>query len=306
MLTLGERERGTNRFEESVRAFGAALEVYTPERNPHAWAATHVNLGNVLLELGERERDLASVEKALAAYRLASDAYARTDTPAKAKNSLGNALLMLGVAEGDGVRIAQALGAYQAALEESTREQAPLDWAMTQNNIGNALNALASGETGVGRLEEAVRAYRAALEERTRERVPLDWAMTQSNLADALLALSKRNGRVEPLVEALGRYRAGLRNSHETGCRCSGPRCNSASETLYKFLASAVVTRRSSGRRSAHIGWHLGSKHAKEIQPNGPLLRLPWATRSVRLPTWTAERGYYNNRSRRSARHSRW
>jgi hypothetical protein len=38
------------------------------------------------------------------------------------------------------VRLEEAVTAYREALQERTREQVPLDWAMTQNNLGNALS----------------------------------------------------------------------------------------------------------------------------------------------------------------------
>jgi tetratricopeptide (TPR) repeat protein len=66
---------------------------------------------------------------------------------------LGNALWILG-------RLEEAVAAYREALKEYTREQVPLDWAMTQNNLGTALQTLGERETGTGRLEEA----RAAIE----------------------------------------------------------------------------------------------------------------------------------------------
>ena len=52
---LGERESGTQRLEEAVAAFRAALEEYTRKRVPLDWAATQMNLGNALAELGARE-----------------------------------------------------------------------------------------------------------------------------------------------------------------------------------------------------------------------------------------------------------
>jgi len=100
---------------------------------------------------------------------------------------LGTALRTLGERESGTTRLEEAVAAYRAALEESTREGAPLDWAITQSKLGNALLTLGQRERGTARLEEAVAAYRSALEEWTRERVPLDWAMTQSNLGEALL-----------------------------------------------------------------------------------------------------------------------
>jgi hypothetical protein len=51
----------------------------------------------------------------------------------------------------------------RAALEVYTREQVPLDWAMTQYNLGNALGALGERERKTARLEEAATAFDACL-----------------------------------------------------------------------------------------------------------------------------------------------
>src|SRR5207302_1668685 len=82
---------------------------------------------------------------------------------------------------------------------ESTRERAPLQWAMTQNNLGTVLAPLGERESGTTRLEEAVTAYREALREWTGERVPRDWATTQNNLGNALRILAEReSGTARP------------------------------------------------------------------------------------------------------------
>ena len=185
MQALGERESGTDRLEEAVSAYRAALEERTRERVPLDWAKTQTNLGAALATLGERESGTARLEQAVAAYRAALEERTRERVPldwAKTQINLGNALLTLGERESGTARLEQAVAAYRAALEERTRERVPLDWAMTQNNLGTALQTLGERESGTARLEQAVAAYRAALEERTRERVPLDWATTQNNL----------------------------------------------------------------------------------------------------------------------------
>ena len=55
LATLGRRESGTQRLEQAVEAYRAALEDRTRERVPLSWAATQNNLGNALSALGERE-----------------------------------------------------------------------------------------------------------------------------------------------------------------------------------------------------------------------------------------------------------
>ena len=213
LSVLGERERGTERLEQAVDAYRAALEERTRGRGPLDWAATQNNLGNALLALGERERGTERLEQAVDAYRAALEERTRDRVPrgwAATQSNLGNALRVLGERESDTERLEQAVVAYRAALEERTRDRVPLGWAGTQNNLGNALLALGERERGTERLEQAVDAYRAALEEHTRDRVPLGWAATQSNLGNALRVLGEREKGTERLEQAVDAYRAAL------------------------------------------------------------------------------------------------
>jgi tetratricopeptide (TPR) repeat protein len=69
----------------------------------------------------------------------------------------------LGERESGVARLEKAAEACRAALEVYTREQMPLDWAMTQYNLGNALGALGERERGTARLEAAAAAFDACL-----------------------------------------------------------------------------------------------------------------------------------------------
>ncbi|WP_200344383.1 hypothetical protein [Rhodovibrio sodomensis] len=46
--TLGEQSGQSQELEDAIDAYRAALEVYTRERLPLAWAATQTNLGTAL------------------------------------------------------------------------------------------------------------------------------------------------------------------------------------------------------------------------------------------------------------------
>ena len=211
---LGEREAGTARLEEAVKAFNAALEERTRDRVPLQWAGTQNNIGNALWSLGEREAGTDRLEEAVKAYRAALEESTRAHAPrewAMTQNNLGGALQAIGEREAGTARLEEAVKAYRAALEESTRARAPLDWAMTQNNLGNALSTLGGREAGTARLEQAVQAFNAALEEYTRERAPLEWAMTHNNLGNALRALGEREAGTAPIEQAIEAYGAALK-----------------------------------------------------------------------------------------------
>ncbi len=124
--------------------------------------------------------------------------------------AFATAALVLGEQSGQNEYLEKSVQAYRAVLTLHTRDQAPLDWAMTQNNLGNALQRLGGREEGTGRLGEAVAAYRAALEVHTSDQAPLDWAATQNNLGSALEILSKREEGTARLNDAVTAFHAAL------------------------------------------------------------------------------------------------
>ena len=65
---LGERESGTERLEEAVAAYLAALEERTRERVPLQWAVTQMNLANVVGDIGVRTGVIAKFDDALDHY----------------------------------------------------------------------------------------------------------------------------------------------------------------------------------------------------------------------------------------------
>jgi len=74
LWTLGGRESGTERLEEAVVAYRAALEELTRERVPLGWAVTMANIALALASIAERTgrpRDaaLAEIDAALEVFR---------------------------------------------------------------------------------------------------------------------------------------------------------------------------------------------------------------------------------------------
>ena len=79
----------------------------------------------------------------------------------------------LGEREGNAEHFKDAITAFKAALEVNTREQAPMDWAVTQDNLGKAFMGLGEREGKAEYFKEAVAAFKAALEVKTREQAPV-------------------------------------------------------------------------------------------------------------------------------------
>jgi tetratricopeptide (TPR) repeat protein len=216
LRTLGERESGTAKLEETVATYREALKERTRERVPLRWAMTQNSLGIALGCLGERESGAMKLAESVAAFREALKEWTRERVPlqwAMTQNNLGNALGRLGERESGTAKLEESVAAYREALKEWTRERVPLDWAGTQNNLGFALFRLGARENETGKFEEAVAAYREALEEWTRERVPLDWAGTQTNLGNALTSLGERESGTAKLEEAVAAYREALKEA---------------------------------------------------------------------------------------------
>ena len=84
LTILDRRQDGTERLEQAVSAYRAALEERTRERVPLDWAATQNNLGNALLTLGQRENSTERLEQAVDAYRASLE-----NVPASACRSIG-------------------------------------------------------------------------------------------------------------------------------------------------------------------------------------------------------------------------
>ncbi|MGH8582529.1 MAG: hypothetical protein ACREWG_06990 [Gammaproteobacteria bacterium] len=71
-------EAGATLLAEAVRAYRAALEVYTREQLPQQWAATQNNLGTALKEQGVRTRGMVAQQlfrEAIEAYRKALEVF---------------------------------------------------------------------------------------------------------------------------------------------------------------------------------------------------------------------------------------
>ena len=219
LVTLGERESGTERLEQAVAAFTEAIKEMPRARVPLDLAATQNNLGIALAILGERESGAERLVQAVAAFMVALKEMPRARVPldwAATQNNLGNALLTLGKRMSGTELLEEAVAAYTEALKEGTRDRVPLNWAMTQNNLGIALRVLGERESSTERLEQAVAAFTEALKERTRERVPIDWAATQNNLGNALATLGERESGTEHLEEAVAAYTEALKEiTHE-------------------------------------------------------------------------------------------
>jgi CHAT domain-containing protein len=101
-----------------------------------------------------------------------------------------------------------SIAGYEAAMEVYTKQDFPLDWAMTQNNRAIVYSNRIRGDRAEN-LENAIAGYKAAVEVYTKQDFPLDWAMTQNNRANAYNDRI-RGDRAENLENAITGYEAAL------------------------------------------------------------------------------------------------
>ncbi|MGQ0674079.1 MAG: hypothetical protein ACT4N2_14555 [Hyphomicrobium sp.] len=130
---------------------------------PLDWALAHVELGNLLLNLAERE---GRPERYLAAalhFKPAVDVFSRLgamDDWALAQLGLARAQRGQGEFQGDPVTLADAAFAFRAALGILHAGRSPADWAAAKTGLGLTLVRLAeeTGETGL--VEDAIAALK--------------------------------------------------------------------------------------------------------------------------------------------------
>jgi hypothetical protein len=118
----------------------------------------------------------------------------------------------MAMSTGDTAALREAVDHYRAALDEYTRQESPVDIAITQSNLGQALRVLGERDHDRGLLTEAVACCCAARAVYTRDAMPVEWAMASTNLANALAALDD----VASLEEAVTVY-------HEAIVALDGP-----------------------------------------------------------------------------------
>jgi tetratricopeptide (TPR) repeat protein len=101
-----------------------ALLERTRDRVPLEWAMTQNNLGVALATLGERQRNVAPLEEAIAAFQQALLEQERVPLEwAMTQNNLGETLTSLGERQNDTGRLEEAIAAYRQALLERTQER---------------------------------------------------------------------------------------------------------------------------------------------------------------------------------------
>jgi CHAT domain-containing protein/tetratricopeptide (TPR) repeat protein len=177
-----ERIRGLRRdnARESVVCLLSALEFRTRERDSLDWAKTMLALGNSYM-MGEDE---SAIDDAISTLRQAAHVTSQKSDANlwfTVHVNLATAYSRKHVDQGD--NIDKAIGIYDHLLSETSRDKAPLDWALLMFNSGNAYRSRITGERRVNE-EAAIRRYLAALEVYQVRSTPSFYLKVQKNLGD--------------------------------------------------------------------------------------------------------------------------
>jgi tetratricopeptide (TPR) repeat protein len=209
---------------------------------PVYWATLQVNLGSVLISLGERESGTARLEEAVTAVRAALEEWTRERAPfywATLQVNLGNALAALGGRTEGPERLGHwqtAIASWRNAQLIFTREQQSQRWAGLQNSIGYSLVLIGERENDLARFEEAVPILREALAVQLQLQVSRSVAATSDSLCRALLGMGSRKKDRAALLEARQ-----LCQSAMDGIKAAGDNAAETADNLAR-IADALET----------------------------------------------------------------
>lgn len=201
---LAERSPNDGLLKAAQNAYQAALKKTNKIMEPLSWATYQEGMGQVLTEIGERNRDEDTLRKSNSSFRAALEIQERTNSLniKSTLNNLGNARRSLGELTADLVPLEEAVIFLNRALLLKDKVADPLDWETTQNNLGLSLRWLGTITKNLKTLDQASVAYGECEALDLYEAAPMQWAMTQWNIADLALARFALDPDPALLVEA--------------------------------------------------------------------------------------------------------
>ena len=196
MFSLARREsQDDDLLVRSIASYRSTLPSLSNKHNPLERSAAMLYLGDALLHLSTRNKDVGPLREAIASYEDALtilDQRVNVQKWALAHSNRGRALLMLKQRDEGTKSLSKAIEAFENAREQITRQKTPLVWAAIHGGLGEVLLHLGQVEGKTARLHEAVNALRTAQKVYSREQFPLEWARSQEQIGQALLQLSYR------------------------------------------------------------------------------------------------------------------
>jgi len=175
-------------FREAIGVFEACLGF---EKDNEKRGAINIQLGNCYYELRRYIDAGRFYEGGLKEAQKAGD----VEGKASALINIANTFMLRPAADGAtrGNNVKEAVQCYNEALKFFTKDEYPVQYAMTQNNLGTAYTDLpsATSEERAKNVRSAIACYKAALEIRKKDEYPQDYCMTAANLGMVLVDIDK-------------------------------------------------------------------------------------------------------------------
>lgn len=180
---------------------------------PAQIAAARARSGDVLTDLGNRDKDAVMLEEAVGHLRAASDIYTLETFPDEYAHLMaqrGRALHRLGTLQGKSAPLREAAQVYFAATKVWTKTTRPERWAELQNAMGGVMATVGELSGNAEVFDRACKVFTLACDVWTREKQPRRWANLQNNLGACRFAQGKRSGDLPTLREALNHFERAL------------------------------------------------------------------------------------------------
>lgn len=219
----GETHDDINALFEAAQVHAEAGSLVSEQDAPIEWAQASMDLGQLLLLLGERE---GRPERFLAAalhFKPAVDVFSNENEDerwANAQIGLAHSLRGQGEFQGDIETLNSAVFAYRAALGVLQRDRHPVEWLTASASLGITLARIGEEAGDIAAIEEAVPLLKAALTSKEARSSWCDEAMVRGALGRALLALAATREQSELVEEAVALLRRALDSAGQ--CSCPG------------------------------------------------------------------------------------
>lgn len=176
---------------------------------PCQTAAARARLGDLLADIGGRDKDAEKIQRAVALYRKALAVYALELLPeehARVSAQMGRACHRLAHLTGKSAWMREAIAAYRDTCRVWTKAAHPERWAEMQHGIGTLLGQMGEFTGKKEVFERAAKVLTGVMEVWTRETHPRRWAGVHNNIGACRFAEGKLNGEIPPLRDALEHF----------------------------------------------------------------------------------------------------
>ncbi len=208
----GKIANETTALSEAAQVYADAGRLLAMHEAPLDWALAHLDLGRILMQLGNlegrRERFMAAGQH----FKSAADVLVKLDQAehwSHAQLGLADALKAHGEIQGDIAALSEAAFAYRAALDVINRDFRPREWTGASFRLAATLVRMDQETGGTTHHNEAVVVLRAVLAAPQDMTVPAIRSGAVAMLVQALLTLSRVRGEAWLEEEAISVLRGG-------------------------------------------------------------------------------------------------